>query len=347
MAKTATALKITYGSYQSPTSPVDGVQPKLGCVYRAAFKLKGSGNTTPAGFPGFRLVTNTSHMSFVGGQWLVNFATQDYLDNAKVVWDTIFFHIDGREPTATAKPYQILSYPFQAAETLLSTDTVTYFACDMLDIAYTDNDIGTILIDEVVVDAIDRPELGGGTRIDALTTTSFAAASWTGDKKDIAAGVPYNVTGMVTAVQSGALVITVAPGNQSFEAWVVHNTGAALQAGKWYRLNWQIAGTVTPGDNFGPRCRVGLQSERFIWLAHKDLDGGGLVAVFESTPKDFELWCVAPSPGFTGSATEKMRPIFESWLTASNTNFPFYKTIAGTIRAVALTTEVFEPVPVP
>lgn len=347
IGKTAAATKITYGAYESPRSPTDGVQPKLGCIYRAAFKMRGSGNATPAGFPGFRLTTITSHMVNAGGQWSPNFATQDYVDNAKVVWDTIFFHIAGREPTATAKNYEILSYPFQAAETLLSTDTVTIFSCDLLDNAYTDNDLGTISVDEVVVDAIDRPELGAGTRIDALTSSTFASGSWTGEHKNINSGGVYNDTGLVTAVQSGALVITVAPGNQSFEAYLQLTNGVALEAGKWYRMNWQISATVPAGENFGPRVRVALTSTRFIWVAHKDLDGGGLVAVFESTPKEFELWAVAPSPGLTGTATEPMRPVFESWLTASNTNWPFYKTIAGTVRATALVTEVFDAVPVP
>jgi hypothetical protein len=349
IGKTVAATKITFGSYESPKSPTAGVQPKVGCILRGTFKMRGSGNASPAGFPGFRLQALTAHMvNAGGGNWSPNFATQDYLDYQKVLFDSLAFtYIAGREPTATVKNYEILSYPFQAAETLMSTDTVTYFTCDLLDNDFTVNDVGTIFVDEMVVDAIDRPELGAGTRVDALTSSSFASGSWTGAHTNINAGGTYNDVGLVTAVQSGALVITVAPGNQSFEAYLSYNNAIALDVGKWYRMNWVITSTVAPGENFGPRVRVALQSTRFNWVSHKDLDGGGLIAVFDSTPRDTELWSVAPAPGLTGNQTEPMRPVFESWLTASNTNWPFYKTIAGTTRCIGLTTEVFDPVPVP
>jgi len=343
IGKTSNQTVVTYGAYESPKSPTDGVQPKLGCIYRAKFMMRGSGNASPEAFPGFRLQALTYHMVNPGTGWQINFLSQDYVDDQKVVWDTLnIFHIAGREPTATAKPYTILSFPFQAAETLLSTDTVTYFTVDMLDNAFTENDLGTMFIDEVTVDAIDRPELGAGAVVDALTTTSFAAGSWGNGKKSIGTG--YNDVNLVTANQAGALVITVSPGNQFFEAYHQINVGVPLQAGHWYRLNWQINATEQPGDYFGPRVRVALRSQRFLWVAHKDLSGGGLVARFESTAKDFELWCVTPTE-LSGGMTEGMEPIFESWLLASNTDWPFYKTIAGTVRAVALRTEAFEPIP--
>lgn len=345
IAKTAAATNVVFGGYESSKVPGEAIQPKLGCIARAKFMLRGQSTTSQA-MPGFRLQAVTTHMAYSGGQWVPNIMSQDYVDTQKVVWDTMnFFHIAGREPGATAKPYTMLSYPFQAAETFLSTDTVTYFTCDMLDVNPGDNDLGTLFIDEVTIDAIDRPELGAGTVVDAFTTTSFATASWLNGKKALDA-TKYNDTNLVTANQSGALVITVATGNAWFEAYHQLTRTVPVQAGNWYRLNWQISMTEQPGDYFGPRVRVGLVSERFVWIAHKDLDGGGLVARFESTPKDFELWCVAPSElGTTPGLTEPMTPIFESWLADNNTNFPFYKNVAGTVRAVALTTEVFDAIP--
>jgi hypothetical protein len=342
MVKSTAQTVITFGGYESPKNPSTGVQPRVGCIERAKFMLRGT-SASAAAMPGFRLQALTNHMVFFGGAWQPNFATQDYVDTQKVVWATMnVFHIAGREPGATARAYTILSYPFQAVETLTSTDTVTYFTCDMLDNIPTDNDLGSIFIDEVTVDAIDRPELGAGTAVDAFTTSSFAASSWSGSVVNIGAG--FNSTNLVVANQSGALVITVASGNQFFEAVHELTNPLALQSESWYRLNWQVSATEAPGDFFGPLVRVALRSQRFIWIAHKDLSGGGLVARFESTPTDFELWAVAPSAQ-AGGLTEPMAPIFESWLLASNTGFPFFKVVAGTVRAVALTTEVFDAIP--
>lgn len=335
---------VVYGGYESSKDPAQGMHPKVGCILRARVQMR-SNAASGVATPGFRIRVFTGHMVQFNGEFVPDFTNQDYLDEQQVQFSSLdFAAVGNREPGASGKTYTMLYYPQQVPETLLAPNVTTFFAVEMLD-TEGGNDAGTLFVDDVKVDAIDRPELGAGTAIDAWTTTSFVAASWnTGTNK--LDNTNYNGTGLTVGVQSGALAITVASGNQWFESYAEPATGINLTPGNYYRFAWMVTSTES-SENFGPRVRVAIASERFVWIAFKELAGGALLARFDTTPKLMEMWAVAPTadPQNADGKTEGTKPRFESWLTTSNTGFPFFKTVAGTVRAVSVTTEEFQPIP--
>lgn len=339
---------IVFGGWESPKDPAVAVQPKLGCVMRARYTLRATGAPSPAATPGFRLRGVTKHVAPYLGSWEPDFTNQDYTSDYQAFWGTLdFIHVVGREPGATAKTYTSLVYPQQVAETLLSTDTVTYFTCDLMDLegntAITGNaDQGTILIDEVTVDGFTRPALGSAnmTQVAELTTTDFT--SWSDGVTDLNGGTPGNIAGVVVTPSASGVSIAVAPGSSWYEAYA-ENAGAALTPGRYYRTVWTLTSTATPGGDFGPTVRCSLVSSKFVFSADKQLAGGGLYTVLGPAAQEFEVWAEAPSEDpATPGATEAMKIRFTSWGTESNTNWPFFADVSGTVAASGVVTEVMD-----
>jgi hypothetical protein len=328
--------QIVFGAYESPRNPAIALQPDAGRVLRGRFYLR-SESPTPAQCPGFRLRAYAAHMLMYQGRWDPDFRSQDYNSLGMVYYSTLDrFHIDGREPGTLGRVYTILYTP-EPTSSLSDWDMVTYFTCDLLDVDTFANDSGTLIIDQVEIDSIERPAVGTGRPESVFGTTDFS--SWTTETKAI--GPLYNATGLSVRAGWSGIAITVSPGNQWFEAGGYGPMGA-LEPGRYYRAVFDVSSTEQPGGDFGPTVRAGIMSWQWVFSADKELPGGSLRARFTSTPKPFEIWFEAPSevPGMPGQ-TEPMRLRFESWLTNANTGWPFYKNVSGTVSCTRTFVESF------
>lgn len=346
---------IVYGSYETPKAPADAVRPKVGCILRARYNVKSTA-TTGAQTPGFRLHAVTKHVAFSGGQWVPDFGNLDFIDEAFVQYYTFDFvavsnDIPGRIPGA-GRDYYLLYYPQQIPETLLSTTTITYFTFELLDTEVGDalQDAGSLSLDSLVVDAVDRPELGAGSAVSEFSITDFTTAGWNAPAAATPlnlSGLTPNITGMTASVTGGNLVLTVAPGNQYFEAFIFSNVQANLIPGNYYRFAWELDATVS-GTFVEPRVRTAVVSSYAgIYAAVKELQGGAAVAGLTSEAQTWEQWIVAPSSDprvATSALTEPMVLRFGTWQLGA-AEYPVTSQVGGSVRALSLRTESFEPIP--
>jgi len=354
MTEAAGTTPIAYGGWESPKNPSTGIHLSLGCIARARYTLKTTGVTAPEDTPSFRLRCSIRHMvadAAAPGGWRPKFDNPDFLDDYYMFYGTfdakatIFAN---RVPGTAGQTYAALVYPQQVADTLLANDTVAYFAADVLDLyAAFNSDAGTINVDSVEVDGIDRPEIGQGT---AVTALSFPADGWTGANWNTGitqlTGLGYtpNVTGLTISVAANGITLVVQPGNQAFEAYAELKAAnsVALDSGKYYRLAWTLTSTEQATGDAGPLVRTGIESSELVFSVEKQLDGGSLLARLSSTPAPYEMWFEAPAQVGTTGQTEVMLPRLSSWLVTGNV-YPFFRAVSGTVRALSLTTEVFDP----
>jgi len=347
---------IIFGAWESPRDPTVAVAPKLGGIMRARYQVSTEGVASPTESPGVRMRGLTSHVSQQTGTWEQDFANQDFTSTEYVTIGTIDFQmaiggLDGRVP-GTGQEYQLLVFPRQVAETLLSEDpdspVVMYFSYDVLDLegqtSLTGNaDAGTHVIDSVVIDCLDRPEIGTGTAVPEMSFSDFSTG-WSTGIKDLGTGT-RNDGGLV--VTAGADVsITVATGNQHFDAYAEMTDGVSVEAGRTYRLAFWCTSSETGGGTIkGPTVRVHLTSTRFVYTAVKELSGGALISRLTSTPSLMELWVLAPAADTTqatAGVTEPMKATFESYLAANAAAWPDFRTVEGTVTLTDLETEVFD-----
>jgi len=334
MTETATNV-LVWGDWESPKDPAVASHPRFGCILRARYQLRSS--VDGAACPGMRLRAITAHVEnrTIPGTWINDFTNQDFNALTRTVYSTLdTMHIPGREPGTAGQTYTLLSWPEQVA-TLMSTDVVTYFTCDLLDMDTFDSDAGTLYLDEVDIDGIDRPEIGTGRAEAALSTTDFS--SWTTNVGQIPGGTASLPT--ITADATG-VTVTVARGDQYFDATAV-SPGVPLEPGRYYRVVFYVTSTEDLTGDFGPTVRASVMSSKYVFESGKELSGGSLLAHFDSTPRGFEIWLVAPSADQGSTMTEPMQLKFESWLTSNNTGFPFNKNVSGTVRCTEVFVESF------
>jgi len=336
MTEAAGQSQIVWGSWESPQVPGVAVSPGFGRVLRARVRMRSSVNG--AACPGFRLRAITTHVTFSGGRWLPDYRHPDFNSYITVNYRTTDpFFVAGREP-GSGKTYTLLSYPEQTAS-LADPMVVTYFGVDLLDAdASFTNDAGTLYIDSLEVDSFSAPAIGAGQAEPGLSATNFSA--WSPNIGPVPGGAS-NTAGLVASGNAGGLTITVAPGNQWFLAQLT-GAGATLTPARYYRMSYSVTSNETPGGDFGPTVRAGIASAKFVYSADKELFGGSAGAHFTATPRPFEVWLAAPTADpATPGRTETMQPRFGSWLTNSNTGWPFYKRVSGTVRCTQLATESF------
>lgn len=345
---------IIYGAWESPRDPSVAAIPKLGGIMRARYQVSTEGTASATATPGHRMRGLTAHVAQVGGSWEPDFANQDTTSVDQVYFSTIDFAmggggLDGRAP-GTGQEYQLLVFPRQYPETLLSEDpnspVVTYFSYDLIDLegqtSLTQNaDAGTHVIDSVVVDCVDRPEPGTGTAVPEMSFTDFSSG-WTTGKKPIPGGQVDNAT-----VAAGAdLTITIGTGTAYTDAFAEMTNGASLEAGRTYRLLFMVTSSETSGGTTkGPTVRCNVTSSRFVYTAVKELTGGALISRLTSTPSPMELWVLAPAADTTqatAGVTEPMKAQFESYITANVAQWPDFRTVEGTVTCTELQTEVFD-----
>jgi hypothetical protein len=354
MTENAGHTNIVFGAYESPQDPAAAVMPSLGCVFRARYSISSSGHSTAAQCPGFRLRGATVHVIDAGGGvWAPDFASFDFNSLDQVQYSTLDFAIvsgdfDSRTPGA-GQDYFLMLYPRQASEMLLSTDpaspVVHYFSADLLDLeGAVENDQGTLAVGSVVIDAIDRPDIGAGTAVPQLSfATADFASGWTAATKLLPPG-PIDDVGLTATANASGLTINVEPGNEFFEAYCEHTAGEVLEPGRTYRVAFTCTSDEQPGGNVGPAVRVNLDSSRFVWNAIKELKGGSLLARLSADPTLMELWAVAPAElGSTPGLTEPMKPKFMSYQGENSTpQWPFQQVVAGTVACTEIVTEVFD-----
>lgn len=334
---------IVYGSWESTKNAVTGLKARWGCILRARFKMYSSTPDTTRGeraTPSFRFRGYWTRVVAVGSVWLPNFLHQDINDLQEVNvssldLDVIF--VPGRMPGASGQTYTMLYYP-QQTDKLMTTDAVVYVTADLNDQDFA-NDYGTLEIDEVTVDGVDRPELGTGTSIPALTTTSFS--SWRRDVQLITSLGTPTTAGLVAQARPTELYVYVPPGNEFFDAAFSCPGSAAMTPGSYYRTLWTVTTSQTPGGDIAPTVRVGVISSRLAFWVVKGLDGGGLYSSITSTPTPFEMWMCAPSPMPPSTTqTEPMTVRFEVY-SLGKRNYLFNKNVSGTVRCLGVQTESF------
>lgn len=330
---------VVYGAWESPKNPSVALHSRWGAVLRARFNVTGP---TGAVCPGFRMRAIWTKVTQSGGQWVVDFLNQDYNDDMEVMVITMdsppapagYGHVAGREPGA-GKTYALLFYP-QQIDSLMSTDGIVYITFDMVDIDSFGNDAGTLSVNDVTVDALDRPASNKGTTVTAFTYSSFSTG-WSRVVQGIGTG--YSSAGLSIVTGASDIAITVAAGNQMFEASAV-GPYSPMSSGLYYRTIFTLTSTQASG-NFGPFMRAGWVSQQVAWTANKHLKSGGTWSAVGSTPTEFEMWVEAPSPlPPSTSQTEPMAIRFESYLT-QNPVLPFNRTCAGTLRCQKIVTHTF------
>jgi hypothetical protein len=334
----AGGTNVVYGAWESPKDPAVAVQPRFGCIARGRFQVSSSvdGQTCP----GIRMRAPTVVVSEASpGVWIPDFLSQDLNSDLTVnIFTPDFGYVANREPGTAGKTYDILSWP-QQTDSLPNTTTITFFSCDLLDLdkGFSD-DSGTITIDQVDIDGIDRPAAGAGRAEAALSFTDFsAAAGWSGNVQPIAGG---SHSAPVFTLGTTELSLNCAVGTQWYDAAAI-SPAVPLEVGRYYRAIFTVSSTAAPGGNFGPTFRLGFGSSAFAFSADKNLAGGGLLSAIGSTPEAFEVWMQAPPAA--GTETEPLFVRFQSWLLASNTGFPFNKIVSGTIRTTEVAVDSFDP----
>jgi hypothetical protein len=284
----------------------------------------------------------------VGGLWEFDFSNPDKNCIDQLFYGTMDFmfgqetglisRIPGASP---GQEYTMMVFPRQVPEMLLADDVVTYITCDMLDLeSLLDSDSGTLSIESVEVDGIDRPEIGTGTAVPELSFADFSTG-WRTEVKALPTGT-LNDTGL-TPTAGTDLTIVVATGNEHYEAICEMDTPVAIESGRTYRLAFTCTSTETSSGDKGPTVRTNLTSERFVWSAVKELAGGALLARLSTTPSLMELWLVAPSDIGAG-VTEGMIAQFISYQAANPTGgeWPDFREISGTVGCTQIEAEVFD-----
>jgi hypothetical protein len=352
MTEAATHDDIVFGAYESPQSPTLAVMPKLGCVQAARYQI-GSTSATDSQCPGFRLRAATVHVIDVGGGvWQPDFSSLDFNSLDQVQYGTIDFIIGigdyGSRIPGAGQEYSVMAYPRQIAENLLSDNPVSpvihYFTVDLLDLeGSVENDAGTLAVDSIVVESIDRPEIGTGTAVPGMTfATADFATGWTAGTKALDG---TSIQGSLTATANASgLTIDVGTQAGNFEAWCESTAGATTEVGRTYRMAFWCTSTEQPGGNAGPLVRVNLDSSAFIWNAVKELKGGSLLCRLTDTPSLMELWAVAPSEkASTPGLTEEMKLKFSSYQGPNTApSWPVQTTVEGVVAVTSIDTEVFD-----
>jgi hypothetical protein len=324
-----------FGAWESPKNPAVAESPRFGCILRGRFQVRSSVDGMTC--PGIRFRAATTAVADAGGgTWVPDFLSRDTNSDLTVNYFTPDFgYVANREPGIAGKTYDILSWP-QQIDSLMATSTITFFSCDVLDLdkSFSD-DSGTISIDQVDLDGVDRPAAGAGTAVPGLSTL----AGWVGNISDIGGGAtPVHPVFQISGTQ---VSLVCALGTQWYDAAAV-SPAVALDAGQYYRAIFTVSSTAVPGGtSIGPTFRLGFGSSAFAFSADKNLAGGGLLSAIGSTPEDFEVWMQAPP-----AATAQTEPIFvrfQSWLLNSNTGFPGNFNVFGTIDTTAVSVESFAP----
>ena len=346
MTEPTTHLEIVFGGWESPRDPATALRPKVGCVMRARYQMTSS--QLDENCPGYRMRGQTGHVSQVGGLWEFDFSNADKNSMDQLFYGTMNFmfglesglisRIPGASP---GQEYTLMVFPRQVPEMLLADDVVTYITCDMLDLeSLLDSDSGTLSIESVEVDGIDRPEIGEGTAVAELSFADFSTG-WRTEVKALPTGA-INQTGL-SATAGTDLTIVIASGNEHFEAICEMASTVTLETARTYRLAFTCTSTETPSGDKGPTVRTNLTSERFVWSAIKELAGGALLARLSTTESLMELWLVAPSDIGAG-VTEGMVAQFISYQAANPAGgeWPDYRAISGTVVCTQIEAEVFD-----
>jgi hypothetical protein len=331
---------IVYGAWESPKDPATALKSKFGCILRARYQVRGP--ATGLASPGFRLRVLWTRVAQIGGAWASDFMSQDMNDDWEVfysTYDLAAIAVPGREPGATGKTYTALFYP-QQIDSLMSTQAVTYITFDLVDNDSFGNDSGTLYVDQVDVDGVDRPEITSPlARAEAaLSFTSFS--TWS--RSIVGIGTGYTSAGLSLTVGASSIDITVAAGNAMLEASAASPGGTALDSGRYYRTIFTVTSTQASG-NFGPHIRAGFVSSRYGFSVTKRLRGGGTWSQIGTTPTPLELWMEAPSPyPATGTQSEPIQVRFTTYVDLNPVQ-PFNRTIAGTLRCTNILTQSFLP----
>jgi hypothetical protein len=338
MTKAASQSPIVYGTWESPKDPSWALRAKTGCVMRAQFVLRSSVNGD--GCPGFRMRALWHHVIYNErySVYTLDFLNQDFNAEQIVAYSTFADqHIAGRDPGHAGQTYTLLYWPEQTA-TLASTGVV-YLGLDLLDNdTFGDtSDTGTLYCDQIDIDWFDNPHVGSGRHENALSYTDVSGWTSMVSKLDDS----WSTQGLWVTSTRNDISITVAPGNQMFEASCV-GPETALEPGRYYRTTFLATSTQVPGGPFGPTIRGAVASSQYVYSAARDLRGGGLLSSYDAVPRPFQLWFEAPSPDPGTSATEPMSLVFESWLTQNPEMF-FFKEVQGTIQCHEIITESWEP----
>jgi hypothetical protein len=272
------------------------------------------------------------------GVYVLDFLDQDYNAEQIVAYSTFAGqHIPGREPGQAGQTYTLLYWPEQTDT--LATTGVVYLGFDLLDndVFWGARDAGTLSCDQVDVDWFDNPLVGTGRHEAALSATGFS--DWTTMIAQLAANA--STQGLWVTNTAGGISITVAPGNQMFEASCA-SPETTLESGRYYRVSFFVTSTQMPGGPFGPTIRGAVASSQYVYSAARDLRGGGLLSAYYATPQPFQLWFEAPSPVPGTSVTEPMSLVFESWLTQNPEMF-FFKEVQGTVHCHEVIAESWDP----
>jgi hypothetical protein len=330
---------ITYGTWESPKSPTDGIAARWGSVIRARYEVVSTVGDKPC--PSLRLRGFWTHVLQSGGSWNLDFLNQDYSDNVELSFissDLDLFYVAGRTPGTTPQIFTLLYYP-QQIDTLMSSTAVTVISMDLCDVDTLPGsaDHGKLSLNEVIVDGLDRPATNSptATAVGGLSFSNFSA--WTPVTKLL--DPTGSNAGTLPVCSATQIQITVGNTNKLFQASSV-GPAIALDTGLYYRAIFTVTSTQASG-NFGPTILAGFASSRNVGTCVKHLPGGGTWSQIGTTPTEYEVWMEGPSafaPSTTQSEPWYLR--FESYLT-NNPNILFNRTIAGTLRCTGVVTQSF------
>jgi hypothetical protein len=348
MAKTAAQAIPVFGSWESPKEPATNIRARFGCIIRATFSLRGTVDSSLS--PSVRMRAIWAKVQNIPGfGWTTDFLDPDIQPIHSVLYNTFGagLHVDGREPGTAGQQYEMLYYPVQT-QTLMTTNHCVYISADVLDADSTESDAGEIFIESAVVDGLTNPPVGSGQAEAGFTfgpTRATDLSGFVGLVSSIAdPSDPSQVANLPSApvASAGSLSITVGPTNAYFEAPisnVVDDTNR-MTPGRYYRAIYMVSATGVGTNQVAPTVRCGMISQRLAWSSDYELQGHGLLAKFDATPKAFETWHVAPTEVTGTGLTEPMQMRFYSWLT-TNPALPHNKNIAGTIQVTDIETESF------
>lgn len=337
--------QVVFGSWETPKNPLLAIQPISGLVYRARYSLRSS--VDGAACPGFRMRAATAHVIDTGGGvYQPDFSNQDFFPDHELFYSTLnAFHLAGREPGTAGKTYTLLAYP-GPSPSLQDPDVIMYFTCDLLDLDTFDSDAGMISIDSVTIDSFPGiAALFTGARVPELSFNDTTGANTFSDWAPLLMPLDpanINITGIGVDKTDDELRITVQPGNRWFVA-TISSEGTPLESGHYYAAGFRIAATTPDPANFAPTVRAGFYSKSLVFSCDKQLAGGATNARFTDTPQWFWVFMEAPSEQAAGH-TEDIGLRFMSWLRDSNTGWPFFSTVAGTVVCDQILTTTF-PIP--
>jgi hypothetical protein len=282
---------VVFGAWETSKDPAVAENPVFGTILRARYQMRS--DVDGQGCPGIRFRAVTTKVTDAGGgTWIPDFLSQDIQSDLTVNYFTPdIAYVAGREPGTAGKTYTVLSYP-QQTDSLIATTTITYFSADLLDLdqAYS-NDAGTIYVDQVDLDCLNRPAAGAGTAVPALSFTDFSG--WTTNVGEIAGGPLVAPTFQPLGAQ---IQLDCPLGTQMYDASAV-SPAVALESGRYYRAIFTVSSTAPPAGgtgDFGPTFRLGFSSSLFSFSADKNTPGGGLLSAISTTQEPYEVWMEAP-----------------------------------------------------